>query len=156
MPHPAPSAPGVDGPCASLLGLLLLIAVSCARPAGSEGDPPTADGSPVFRWQMLTKDPRRQAEFYSGLLGWRIEVNDDGPSPVDTRSRGGLPGELWPSPPTGHSFVQLFIAVDDVRHKVGLAESLGAELVVAPQETEDGVLAVLRDPEGIPFVLADR
>jgi predicted enzyme related to lactoylglutathione lyase len=55
---------------------------------------------------------------------------------------------------TPHSFVQLFIEVDDVSACVAQATALGAGVVVPPTTLPEGAtLAVLRDPEGVTFGL---
>ncbi len=64
----------------------------------------------------------------------------------------GIPGGFWPSPPEGHNLVQLFIRVDSVPDYVGRAEKLGARTIIAPQTLPEGdVLAILLDPQGLPF-----
>lgn len=70
---------------------------------------------PVTQWQILAKDPEGASAFYSGLFGWRI--NSDNPlgyRMIDTGSAEGIQGGIWPSPPEGHNFVQLFIQVESV------------------------------------------
>ena len=51
-----------------------------------------------------------------------------------------------------HSFVQLFIEVDNVASSVQKATELGATVIVPPQKLPDGSqLAILHDPEGVSF-----
>jgi predicted enzyme related to lactoylglutathione lyase len=48
--------------------------------------------------------------------------------------------------------VQLLVEVDDVSRHVQEATALGARVIVAPQKLPDGdEMAILHDPEGIPF-----
>jgi predicted enzyme related to lactoylglutathione lyase len=98
-------------------------------------------GRPVVQWQILSKDPRRTADFYSTLFDW--EVKTDNPLSyrrVDTRSGKGIPGGIWPAPPDGHNMVQLFIEVADVSESVEKAR-------------EGDEMAIVLDPMGIPFGL---
>lgn len=113
-------------------------------------------GNPVTHWQILTKDPQKLEEFYSALFGWRISGDNPlGYKMVDTASEDGINGGLWPiSPNEGHSMVQLFIQVEDVETHVKKAESLGAKVVIPLQKLPGGdEMAVLTDPDGIPFAM---
>jgi uncharacterized protein len=113
---------------------------------------------PVTQWQILAKDPEGASAFYSGLFGWRI--NSDNPlgyRMIDTGSAEGIQGGIWPSPPEGHNFVQLFIQVESVADYVSKAEKLGAHAIIPPQTLPEGdVLAIMHDPQGIPFGLVSR
>lgn len=115
-------------------------------------------GCPVIEWQMVAQDPERAATFYTGLFGWRIDANNAlGYRRVDTGSRGGIDGGIWPSPPEGHNLVQLFVAVESVADYAKKAEGLGARTIVAPQRLPDGdELAIMVDPLGMPFGLMKR
>ncbi|HLG15660.1 MAG TPA: VOC family protein [Blastocatellia bacterium] len=110
-------------------------------------------GRPVMRWQILAKDPENAAEFYTTLFDWT--VNSDNPlgyRMVDTGSDRGIQGGIWPSPPEGHSLVQLYVEVDDVAASVEKATTLGASVIVPLQKLPDGdEMAIVLDPEGIPF-----
>lgn len=112
-------------------------------------------GNPVMRWQILAKDPNKATEFYTRLFDWK--VNDDnalGYRMIDTGSERGIQGGIWPSPPEGHSFVQLYIEVDDVSASVEKATGMGASVIVPPQKLPDGdEMAIVLDPEGIPFAV---
>jgi len=112
-------------------------------------------GKPVMRWQILAKDADKAAEFYSSLFDWTVNDNNPlGYRMIDTGSERGIQGGIWPSPPEGHSFVQLYIEVDDVAGSVEKATALGASIIVAPQKLPDGdELAIVLDPQGVPFAV---
>jgi predicted enzyme related to lactoylglutathione lyase len=112
-------------------------------------------GRPVTQFQILSKQPDAAARFYCALFGWRIDANNPlGYRRIDTGSELGIQGGIWPSPPEGHAFVQLFVEVDDVAGHVARCKSLGGACVVPPQRLPDGgEMAVLLDPEGIPVAL---
>jgi len=112
-------------------------------------------GQPVTAWQIVTKNPERLGEFYSKLFSWEIQTNNAlGYRMIDTASERGIPGGIWPAPPGAPGFVQLFIEVDDLQRYVRDATALGAKVIIAPQKLPDGdELAILHDPEGIPFGL---
>jgi uncharacterized protein len=112
--------------------------------------------NPVMQWQILTKQPKRLEEFYSKLFGWKVS-NDNplGYKRVDTDCEEGIQGGFWPiGEKEGHSMVQLFIRVADVRAHAKQAEQLGARIVIPPQTLPDGdEMAVAVDPDGIPFAM---
>lgn len=112
-------------------------------------------GQPVMRWQILAKDPDKAAEFYTKLFDWTVNADNPlGYRMIDTGSERGIQGGIWPSPPEGHSFVQLCIEVDDVSDSVAKATGMGASIIVPPQKLPDGdELAIVLDPEGIPFAI---
>ncbi len=113
-------------------------------------------GQPVTRFQIIAKNPDKAAEFYGSLFGWTIDdSNAMGYRIVKTGSEEGIQGGIWPSPPEGHSMVQLFVKVDDVKSSVEQAKELGANVIIEPQTLPDGdQMAVILDPEGIPVGLA--
>ena len=108
-------------------------------------------GRPVTQWQILAKDPDRLEEFYTKLFDWKADRNNPlGYRMVDTGSKRGIHGGIWPSPPEGHSFVQLFVEVDDVEATAGRAQNLGGQLIIPPQKLPGGdEMAIIQDPEGI-------
>jgi predicted enzyme related to lactoylglutathione lyase len=107
------------------------------------------------QFQILSKEPDRSARFYTALFDW--EVNSDNPlgyRHLNTNSNRGIDGGIWPAPSEGHSFVQLFIEVDDVSDYIRRATDMGAALVIPPQVLPEGdEIAVIVDPEGIPLAL---
>jgi uncharacterized protein len=110
-------------------------------------------GCPVTAWQMISKNPEASAKFYREMFGWQINTNNAlGYRVVDTCSEEGASGGIWPAPPGASSFVQLFVEVEDVAATVLAATRLGAKVLVPPQKLPDGdEMAILHDPEGIPF-----
>lgn len=112
---------------------------------------------PVLQWQIVTTEPDKLVDFYRELFGWKIGAkNALGYRQVET-GNGGFHGGLWPAPPTGHSFVQLFIGVPDVPLSVRRAMELGAKIIVPLTKLPDGdEMAVLADPCGVTFGLMRR
>jgi len=110
-------------------------------------------GKPVTQWQIVSKNPDRLTKFYTELFGWRSDANNAlGYRRIDTQSKLGIGGGIWPAPPEATGFVQLMIEVDDVPRYVQQAKSLGANVIVPPQKLPDGdEVAILQDPEGISF-----
>jgi predicted enzyme related to lactoylglutathione lyase len=110
---------------------------------------------PVVHWEVVARDPERQAAFYRALFNWEI-----GAGPI-MQIPAGLGG---PEPgPEGHirqgdrSGVTLFVQVKDLGASLALAVELGARLVAEPFDVPDGpTLAAVDDPEGNPLVLVQQ
>jgi predicted enzyme related to lactoylglutathione lyase len=107
-----------------------------------------------MQFQILSKTPDETARFYSNLFGWSIDANNPmGYRRIATGSAGGIQGGIWPAPQQSPDFVQLFIAVDNVKSSVRKAEELGAKLIIPPAVLPEGdEMAVLLDhPQGMSF-----
>lgn len=108
--------------------------------------------APVVHWQMVATDPDAVAKFYRELFGWTISSKNAMGYREVTAGDGGIHGGVWPSPPDGHSFVQLFVGVPDVEAAVARATALGAAIIIPPTTLPDGdVMAILKDPCGMTF-----
>jgi len=115
-------------------------------------------GNPVMQFQILSKAPDETARFYSTLFGWSVNADNPlGYREVSTQSEQGIKGGIWPAPPQSPNFVQLFMAVDDVKEAARSAEKLGAKTIIPPTALPDGgEMAVLHDPQGMSFGLMKR
>jgi hypothetical protein len=110
---------------------------------------------PVVHWEIVARDPERQAAFYRGLCHWEI-----GAGPIMAIP----PGLGGPEPgPGGHirqgdsSGVTLYVQVRDLRASLALAVELGATVVAEPFDVPAGpTLAAITDPEGVPVVLVQQ
>ncbi len=113
---------------------------------------------PVMHWQIVAKNPDKAAAFYASLFGWTIDAgNQMGYRTVSTNAKQGVDGGIWPAPPEANSMVTLYVEVDDVSAQVRRATELGAKVVMPAQKLPDGdEMAVIVDPEGIPFGLMRR
>jgi uncharacterized protein len=111
--------------------------------------------NPVLQFQIISKTPEEAARFYSTLFGWTVDANNPmGYRRLDTGTKAGIQGGIWPAPPQSPDFVQLFIGVDDVKASVKKAEDLGAKLIIPPTTLPEGdEMAVLHDPHGMSFAV---
>jgi uncharacterized protein len=110
--------------------------------------------APVLQWQLVAANPDQAAQFYGDLFGWTITNRNAMGYRQVAAGEGGISGGVWPAPPGGPSFVQLFVGVPDVEQSVAKAVELGARVVVPPTTLPDGdVMAVLADPGGVTFGL---
>ena len=113
---------------------------------------------PVMQFQIISKKPDETARFYSELFGWTIDAdNPMGYRRIDTGSTEGIHGGIWPAPPQAPNFVQLFVAVSDVKASVEQAEGLGAKVLIPPTLLPEGdEMAVMHDPSGMSFAVWRR
>src|ERR1700685_4042014 len=109
--------------------------------------------NPVLQFQILSKTPDETARFYSSLFNWKVDAgNPMGYRQISTGSKDGIQGGIWPAPPQSPNFVQLFIAVEDVKSAVAQSVELGAKVIIPPTKLPDGdEMAVVHDPQGMPF-----
>lgn len=113
---------------------------------------------PVMQFQILSKSPEETAAFYSSLFDWTIAADNPlGYRQIHTGSTEGIQGGIWPAPPQSPNFVQLFIAVEDVKDYLAKAEKLGAKVLIPPAILPEGdEMAVMHDPQGMTFALYRR
>ena len=115
-------------------------------------------GNPVMQFQIISKMPDETAKFYSSLFGWKVNADNPlGYRQINTGSAEGIQGGIWPAPPQSPAFVQLFIAVDDVKAAIAKAEKLGAKVIIPATVLPEGdEMAVMHDPQGMAFALLKR
>jgi predicted enzyme related to lactoylglutathione lyase len=110
---------------------------------------------PVVHWEIVARDPERQAAFYRELFGWEI---GDGPIAMVTPGIGG------PEPGPGGHFRQgdqpgvvLYVQVRDLRASMARAAELGGMVVMEPFDIPGGpTLAGVEDPEGNALTLVQQ
>jgi predicted enzyme related to lactoylglutathione lyase len=110
---------------------------------------------PVVHWEIVARDPERQAAFYRDLFHWDV---GDGPIMQIAPGLGG------PEPgPAGHlrqgekAGVTLYVQVRDLRASLARSEELGATVTMEPFDLPGGpTLAAIEDPEGNPLVLVQQ
>jgi predicted enzyme related to lactoylglutathione lyase len=111
-----------------------------------------------MQFQIISKEPEQTAKFYGELFGWTVNAdNAMGYRRIDTGSKEGIQGGIWPAPPQAPNFVQLFTAVSDVRAAAQKAEGLGAKILIPPTVLPEGdEMCVMLDPQGMSFALWRR
>jgi hypothetical protein len=112
-----------------------------------------------FCWvELYTPDPKRAADFYMGLFGWRKNARhmDFGEYVIFEKDSGmaagmmQIPKEWGPVPP--HWLV--YFAVDDCDKSVEKAKGLGANVTMPPMDIENvGRFAMMTDPQGAAFAV---
>jgi len=112
-------------------------------------------GNAVTQFQIISAAPDQTAQFYSSLFGWKISANNPlGYRQIDTGSKAGIQGGIWPAPPQAPAFVQIFVSVSDVKGAVEKAQALGAKVMIPPTMLPEGdEMAVMHDPQGMSFAV---
>jgi predicted enzyme related to lactoylglutathione lyase len=105
-----------------------------------------------------TDNPRRLAEFYTALLGWKIESIEDEWITITGGSAGQIDFQLalnhkpptWPDNEVPQQF-HLDLQVDDLDAAAAYAESIGARRAASGDHSPNFI--VFLDPSGHPFCL---
>jgi hypothetical protein len=110
---------------------------------------------PVVHWEIVAKDPERQADFYRKLCHWDIS---DGPLMQIAPGLGGPePGPAGHIRQGEHSGVSLYVQVHDLAASLRLAAELGGRVVMEPFDVPDGpTIAFIEDPEGLGVALVQQ
>ena len=110
-------------------------------------------GRPVAMFEIVSHQPARARDFYSGLFDW--SVNEDPEwgdyALVDTGSgEGAVPGGIGPSMEEGATGVKIYVRVDDLGKYLSRAEELGGRRVVGPTALPGGFgsFALFADLDG--------
>jgi uncharacterized protein len=115
-------------------------------------------GQPVVHFEIIGKDGKALAEFYSELFGWNIDANNEYNYGVVTREGNlnaegvGIGGGVGSGPPGYDGHVTVYVEVSDVEATLAKAESLGGKRLMGP-ETMTGnmgsmILGQFADGEG--------
>lgn len=113
----------------------------------------------TFCWaDLVTSDPSRASQFYSGLFGWEIMAGEHDPSGyLHIKNGEDFIGGIPPAkslPPSAPPHWMIYFAVSDCDASVAKAKKLGATLHVPPMTLENvGRFAVIADPQGASFAI---
>jgi hypothetical protein len=106
-------------------------------------------------WTELTTSDLKAAEtFYTGLFGWTAKHGNGGGMEYTEMSNNGQPGVGMMAKPPGMpahipSYWMPYFMVADVDASASKAKSLGAKVMVGPQDIADaGRFVILSDPQG--------
>jgi len=111
-----------------------------------------------FCWnELYTTDPRKAADFYSGLFGWTKDPRHMDFSEYVIFKNGDvqmcgmmqLSKDWGPVPP--HWLV--YFAVDDCDRTVDNAKGAGAKVTMPPMNVENMRFSILTDPQGAGFAV---
>jgi predicted enzyme related to lactoylglutathione lyase len=102
--------------------------------------------------ELSSGDPEGSREYYSKLLGWKIDVDPDpkyggyGMARIGGKDVAGIGAKQSPDQPTAWS---VYIGTNDAEETAKKVEAAGGTVVMAPFEVaEQGTMAVFQDPSG--------
>ena len=108
-----------------------------------------------FIWyELMTADASASAEFYAGLLGWRM---DGDPHYLHINASEGMVGgmlQLTPDMTSGGARPAwvAYINVEDVDRGLAAIEAQGGRVLMPARDMENvGRFAMVADPQGAPF-----
>jgi predicted enzyme related to lactoylglutathione lyase len=106
-------------------------------------------GQPVVHFEIYGKDEKKLQQFYSELLGWKVDANNPvNYGLVDTGGGRGINGGIAHSEP-GTPSVTIYIEVDDLQAYLDKAVKMGSRILVPVTEIPGMVTyALFSDPEG--------
>ena len=111
--------------------------------------------NPFVHLELNTPDLAKAKSFYGALCGWEFTDNDMRPmgiystfKPTDD-PRGGMM-----TMPGGNPGWLPYIGVEDINKATEKSRSLGATIILGPQEIPDvGWMTVMQDPTGCTIAL---
>lgn len=106
-------------------------------------------GQPVVHFEIASLRPGEATEFYSKLLGWKIDANNPMQyGMINPADGAGINGGIYQSE-EGRSFTLIYAAVKDVDAVLKRAVALGGT-IVKPVEVIPGMVtyALFADPSG--------
>jgi predicted enzyme related to lactoylglutathione lyase len=116
-------------------------------------------GDGTLCWADLsTPDPKRAAEFYSGLLGWQIIADEHDPSGYlhirnGEQFIGGIPPANMKFPNAPPHWL-IYFQVADCEATAAKAAKSGAKLLMPPRLMEKvGTIGIVADPQGAVFAI---
>src|SRR5690349_6479965 len=116
-------------------------------------------GAPVVHFEVIGKDGKALAEFYSGLFDWAVDTNnpvgygvvnrDDNLNAEGVGIGGGIMGMAGhPGMEDYEGHVTIYIEVPDVEEALVKAEKLGGTRRMGPDQVPGGpVIGQFVDPE---------
>jgi predicted enzyme related to lactoylglutathione lyase len=96
-------------------------------------------GQPVVHFEIIGKDGKALAGFYSELFGWKVDADNEYDYGVITREQNlnaegvGIGGGIGSAPPGYDGHVTVYVEVPDVETTLAKAESLGGKRLMGPE-----------------------
>ena len=118
------------------------------------------EGTPIW-YELMTADPDASKAFYDNVIGWTIEARPSGPMDyrmIDSGNGGQVGGVMRLTEEMiagGAKPTWLFyIGVDDVDASIAKIEAAGGSVLMPAWDIPGiGRLAMVADPQGIPFYI---
>lgn len=96
-------------------------------------------GGPVVHFEIIGKDGKALAQFYSELFGWNVDADNEYNYGVVAREENlnadgvGIGGGIGSAPPGYGGHVTVYVEVPDVEATLAKAESLGGKRLMGPE-----------------------
>jgi uncharacterized protein len=97
-------------------------------------------GQPVVHFEIIGKDGKALAEFYSELFGWNVDAHNEYNYGVIVREENldpagvGIGGGIGSGPPGYDGHVTVYVEVPDVEATLAKAERLGGKRLMGPEQ----------------------
>jgi predicted enzyme related to lactoylglutathione lyase len=111
-------------------------------------------------YELMTGDPAGAKAFYEAVVGWTVTLGVEGPmnygfiANADGQMTGGLlPLTAEMTAAGAHPTWLGYIGVDDCDATVKAVEAKGGKLLAPPFDLDVGRIAMVADPDGVPFYL---
>jgi predicted enzyme related to lactoylglutathione lyase len=145
-------------PVIAIAVALVVAAVSREANVGASSSSSPVGEAGRFVWHdLMTKNVPAAKRFYADLLGWHFEDTTRSDRPYVVARTGTTPVggivDVSALPNAGSQWLS-FMEVADVDKTVGLVESNGGKVLVAPRDLPLARVAVVTDPQGAPLGLA--
>jgi predicted enzyme related to lactoylglutathione lyase len=111
--------------------------------------------NPFVHLELNTPDLAKAKAFYSALFGWQFQDMNMGDMGVySTFKPDEGPGGGMMSMPMGNPGWLSYVGVKDINQSTDQARSLGASILMGPQEIPDiGWFTVFKDPTGCTIAI---
>jgi predicted enzyme related to lactoylglutathione lyase len=105
-------------------------------------------GQPVVHFEIGCRNRDQLTQFYAKLFDWQMQPY--GPAAmIDTGAAAGINGHITALGHEPHTYVLVYVQVDDLAASLTSAEALGGKTLVPPTEVPGmGSFAWIADPEG--------
>jgi uncharacterized protein len=133
-------------------------AIGMWQPGEHRGGLVGADGAPCH-FELHTRDYDAVLPFYEEVFGWSLQREADTPElrysvlPLPEGERAGIMDSSGHLPEGTPSYWTVYFSAPDVPAALAKVEALGGNVVMGPDDTPYGVLAVATDATGAAFSL---
>ena len=112
-------------------------------------------GQPVVHFEVVGRDVKKLASYYSELFGWNVDTDNPLSYGIVQREENvnadgvGIGGGVGAGPEGYGGHVTFYVEVPDVEAALAKAESLGGSRMMGPEQVMEGVeIGLFHDPEG--------